>query len=285
MAEEDIRAVERLIEILDLKPIDEDHYRAETDQEEGRLFGGLILAQSVVAAGKTVAKGNIHSLHSYFLRAGKPAMPVEYGVERIREGRTFLTRRVTAYQGGDAIFEASVGFTVGEEGLNHQERMPDVPGPEGQVPWWETLPSPPPAANRKRWNPPIEIRAAGPRNTASPLDELPERAVWTRPWAPLPEDPLLHAATIAYMTDSGMIATVGAAYGGWHPTSASLDHSIWWHHPPRYDDWLLYVTESPAGHNARALIWGGIWNREGVRVASVAQESLFRQSPPLFATR
>lgn len=278
-SEANVRAVTRLVEILDLERIDEDHFRAETDQEEGRLFGGLILAQAVVAAGKTVASGGIHSLHAYFLRAGKPATPVEYGVERIREGRTFFTRRVTAYQGGDAIFEASVGFTLPEDGIGHQEQMPEAPDPETQPAWWDSLEMPAPPMRRRRWISPIEIRSAG-RAGAGGDGSLPHRAVWVRTYAPLPEDPLIHAAAMAYMSDSGFVGTVANHYRMWNPGTASLDHSIWWHYPPRFDDWLLYVNQSPAGHAARAVIFGGVWDRTGRRVASVAQEGLFRNAPP-----
>lgn len=275
--EANVRAVARLVEILDLQLIDEDHFRAETDQDEGRLFGGLILAQAVMAAGKTATKGGIHSLHAYFLRAGKPAMPVEYGVERIREGRTFLTRRVTAYQGGDAIFEASIGFTVAEEGISHQQRMPEAPDPGTQPPWWESLDLPPPPMQRRRWISPIDVRSAG-HAGAGADPSLPHRAVWARPYAPLPEDPLIHAAALAYMSDSGFVGTVANHYRMWNQGTASLDHAVWFHHPPRFDDWLLYVNDSPAGHAARAVIFGGVWDRGGRRVASVAQEGLFRRA-------
>lgn len=269
--------VKRLLEILDMERLDEDHFRAETDQDEGRLFGGLILAQAVVAAGRTATKGNIHSLHAYFLRAGKPATPVEYVVERIREGRTFLTRRVTALQGGDAIFEASVGFTLPEDGIAHQAPMPEAPEPDGQPLWWDTLKIPAPPRMRRRWNPPIEIRSAETRDPESRGEELPSRAVWTRPLSPLPDDPIIHAAFMAYMSDSGLVGTVAAPYGIWATTTgASLDHAIWWHHPPKYDDWILYTSESPAANAARAIIFGAMYSRDGTRVASVAQEALFR---------
>jgi acyl-CoA thioesterase-2 len=279
MSNENERSVERLLEILDLEPVATDHFRAETDQDEGRLFGGLILAQTVVAAGRT-AQGNIHSLHAYFLRAGRPATPVEYVVERIREGRTFLTRRVTAMQGGDAIFEASVGYTLPEEGIAHQAPMPDVPGPEGQPLWWDTLKlDAPPMQRRRRWNPPIEVRSAGPEEAGAGSERLPSRAVWTRPFAPIPDDPVIHAAFMAYMSDTGLVGTVAAPYRIWGTsTGASLDHAIWWHRPPRFDDWILYTSESPAAHSARAIIFAAMYSRDGVRVASVAQEALFRET-------
>ncbi|MBI2765833.1 MAG: thioesterase family protein [Chloroflexi bacterium] len=270
--------IARLARLLDVQPAGPGKFRAPVDQEEGRLFGGLVLAQAVMAAGRDGVKGNIHSMHAYFLRAGRPARDIDYGVERVREGRNFTTRRVTAVQDGDVIFEATVGFVLPEEGLSYQEQMPaDVPDPEGQPAWWESLPQPSnPPARRTRWFNPIDIRTAGkhPR-----VEGLPHRSVWARPAAPLPEDPLVHAAAIAYASDSGMVATVATMFGVWAPgtSTASLDHAIWWHHPPRFDDWLLYATDSPVANAARALIWGGMYSRDGVRVASVAQEGLFRK--------
>lgn len=276
------RAFEQLLDSLDLEQVDDDHYRGAVYQEEGRLFGGLILAQAVMAAGRTATKGGIHSLHAYFLRAGKAALPVEYTVERIREGRTFLTRRVTAIQGGDAIFEASIGFTLPEEGIAYQEAMPPAPDPEGQPSWWETISGPPrPPGRPTTWVTPIDIRAGEVAPATSPGERLPYRAVWAKPVAELPGDPLVHAAVMAFMSDSGMVGTVAAPYRIWGPpnTAASLDHAMWWHRPPRFDDWILYVTESPAAHAARAIMFGGMWTRAGERVASVAQEALFRRAP------
>ncbi|MBI5948752.1 MAG: thioesterase family protein [Chloroflexi bacterium] len=276
-------AMAHLLRVLTLKPTGPDRFEAVTEQEEGRLFGGLILAQSVMAAGRTVETGVIHSMHGYFLRAGRPAKPVEYVVERIRDGRNFTGRRVSALQDGtDMIFEASVSFTTPEDGISYQAPMPEAPAPDGQPSWWETLGRAPEQQRERfhrRWVNPIDIRSAetGPR---PPLSErLPHRAVWGKPALPLPEDPLIHAATMAYYSDSGMIATVASAFGMWQPggATASLDHTVWWHRPPRFDDWLLYTTDSPVAHSARGLIWGGMYSPSGVRVASVAQEGLFRQ--------
>lgn len=286
MPESNQEALERLLRVLDLERLGNDSFRGEVDQQEGRLFGGLILGQAVMAAGRTVERGVIHSLHAYFLRAGKPVEPVTYNVERLRDGRTFTTHRVTAVQGSDAIFEASVSFTVGEPGISHQKSMPEAPDPEGQPTWWESIRATlPPAAQemmsrrgpmRRGWTHPLDMRSVAAGRVGE--DNLPHRTVWAKPIAELPEDPLIHAAAMAYMSDSGLVATVGTVYGMWGPggASASLDHAMWWHHPPRFDDWLLYVSDSPAAHAARGLIFGHIYNREGTLVASVAQEGLFR---------
>lgn len=279
------KALQQMLRQMEVRPTDYDRFRGDVDQQEGRLFGGLVLAQTVMAAGHTTDRGTIHSLHAYFLRAGKPIEPIDYMVERIREGRNFLTRRVTAIQGGHTIFEASVSFTAPEEGISHQVPMPDAPAPEGQKSWWEALQLPPqPEASRRRprWNNPIDIRTGSVDAQHKGPDGLPRRAVWAKPSSVLPEDPLIHAAAMVYTSDSGMVATVAHAYGLWMPggATASLDHAMWWHRPPRFDDWILYVTNSPAAHSARALTWGHMYGRDGTLVASVAQEGLYRKGEP-----
>ncbi len=277
------KALKQMLRQLEVRPTDYDRFRGDVDQQEGRLFGGLVLAQSVMAAGRTTDRGTIHSLHAYFLRAGKPIEPIDYMVERIREGRNFLTRRVTAIQGGHTIFEASISFTTPEEGISHQVPMPEAPAPEGQKSWWESLQLPAEATGRRRprWNNPIDIRSGSTEAELKGPDGLPRRMIWAKPSSVLPEDPLIHAAAMAYTSDSGMVATVAQAYGLWTPggATASLDHAMWWHHPPRFDDWVLYVTDSPAAHHARALTWGHMYRQDGTLVASVAQEGLYRKGP------
>lgn len=273
---------------VNVRPTDYDNFRGDVDQEEGRLFGGLVLAQSLVAAGRTASFGNIHSMHAYFLRAGQAKEPIDYSVERIREGRNFLTRRVTAHQGGHTIFEASVSFVASEDGISHQEPMPQVPEPEQCDEWWKSIAMPRmaiadnPMAQRmnRRWNNPIDLRAATqPTREDDGSGSLPKRIVWGKIAGTLPEDPILHAAAMVYLSDSGLIATVAHHYGIWMPggASASLDHTMWFHRPPRFDDWILYASESPAAHSARGLIHAGMYNRQGERIASVAQEGLFRK--------
>ena len=290
MTEEEQKALDSLLRILNIEQRADDHFHADTDQQEGRLFGGLILAQSVMAAGRTVTEGDIHSLHAYFLRAGKPVEPVDYMVERVRDGRTFTTRRVSAIQAGNMIFEASISFTLGEEGIEHQPPMPSVPEPDGLPTWWESMSaSMPPemqaemekrGRGRRGWNNPIDIRSVAGGRSAVDENGLPHRVVWGRMPAALPEDPLIHAAAMAYFSDSGLIATVDGGRNMWRPggSAASLDHAIWWHYPPRFDDWLLYSSYSPVAHAARALVLGSMYNRAGVLVASVAQEGLYRAS-------
>ena len=273
---------------IDVRTTDYDNFRGDVDQQEGRLFGGLVLAQSLVAAGRTVSFGNPHSLHAYFLRAGQSREPIDYSVERIREGRNFLTRRVTARQGGHTIFETSVSFVAPEDGVSHQAPMPDAPPPEDCQPWWLTIAEPRMAEATaamtsrmsRRWNNPIDLRAASQPTKESDNDgRLPSRMVWGRMIGALPDDPLLHAAALVYLSDSGLVATVAHHYGIWMPggSSASLDHAMWFHRPPKFDDWVLYTSESPAAHSARGLIFAGMYSRAGERIASVAQEGLFRK--------
>jgi len=291
MTEEEQKALDSLLHILNIEQRDENHFHADTDQQEGRLFGGLILAQSVMAAGRTVKEGDIHSLHAYFLRAGKPVEPVDYMVERVRDGRTFTTRRVSAIQAGNMIFEASISFTLGEEGIEHQTPMPQAPEPADLPTWWESMrASMPPemqaemekrgGRGRRGWNNPIDLRSVAGGRSAVDENGLPHRVVWGRMPAALPEDPLIHAAAMAYFSDSGLIATVDGGRNMWRPggSAASLDHAIWWHYPPRFDDWLLYSSYSPVAHAARALVLGSMYTRGGVLVASVAQEGLYRAS-------
>lgn len=281
-------AIADWIRQVDVRPTDYDHFRGDVDQQEGRLFGGLVLAQSLVAAGRTVSFGNIHSLHAYFLRAGQSKEPIDYSVERIREGRNFLTRRVTAHQAGHTIFETSMSFVAPEDGVSHAEPMPEAPEPEACQPWWQTIAEPRMAEATaamtsrmaRRWNNPIDLRAASQPTRETDNDgRLPARMVWGKMMADLPEDPLIHAAALVYLSDSGLVATLAHHYGMWSPggATASLDHTMWFHRPPKFDDWILYSSYSPAAHSARGVIFAGMYNRAGERIASVAQEGLFRK--------
>jgi acyl-CoA thioesterase-2 len=294
MTEPNQESMAQLLRVLNIQQTGTDSFHAEIEHGGGRLFGGLVLAQSLMAAGRTTEGVTIHSLHAYFLRAGKSDVAIDFGVERIREGRNFQTRRVTAVQAGDTIFESSVSFTKLEDGLDHQQPMPLAPDPDSQPGWMFGRPGgaehaqiPPEmrermeqmhrTGRRGRWPNPIEIRS-GETGPLPPLSErLPRRLVWGRSTETLPEDPLLHAAAMVYFSDSGMVGTVGMAYGTWGPGgAASLDHAMYWHSAPQFNDWLLYVTDSPVGRHARALTIGSMFNREGVQVASVVQEALFR---------
>jgi len=272
--------LERLLRQLDLERMDRDLFLGDPGPGEFRLFGGLVAAQSVMAAYRTVEEGGaMHSLHAYFLRPGKYAVPIRYVVYRIRDGRSFTTRDVVAYQSGEAIFGLSCSFVKPQDGISHQEPAPELPGPEG-LPEWEFMRVDNTEANAmmKRWRRenPIEVLAVD--RDGPPPGDTPRRRVWMRVRGTLPDDPAVHAALMAYASDSGLIATArqphGIPRGGMN--SASLDHSIWFHRTPRFDSWLLYTSESPVAHEARALILAQMYDQSGVRVASVAQEGLIR---------
>jgi acyl-CoA thioesterase-2 len=267
-------ALERLLRHLNLEQLDRDLFLGDPGRGPGRLFGGLVAAQSLVAAARTVDQATIHSLHSYFLLGGKPGVPIRFVVDRIRDGRTFTTRRVVAHQQGQAIFSLEASFTLPEDGISHQEPMPRVDGPEG-LPDWEQVrrDAPPPAREG-----PIEIRICDPDRQLSLEPQPPYRQVWIRTRGQLPEDPVLHAALMTFASDRGMLSIVERFHGmarNRHST-ASLDHTIWFHRRPRWEGWMLYSTMSPAAHNARALILGKMHAQNGDLMASIAQEGLVR---------
>lgn len=280
MARTTSRYLARLLKQMELDQLDRDMFLGDPGPGDGRLFGGLVAAQAVVAGYRTVEEGVIHSMHAYFLRPGRHDVPIRYVVYRIRDGRTFTTRNVVAYQAGEAIFNVSCSFARPEEGVSHQEPMPDVPQPEG-LPAWDSV-RPDRTDDERRWHRerPVDVRACDPEGTFR--KEPPHRRVWIRPRGVLPEDPVVHAAMIAYSSDMGFLSTAHLAMQmkiEWG-ASASLDHVVWFHHPPRFDDWLLFTSYSPIAQNARALILGQMHRRDGAQVASVAQEGLLRKPRP-----
>jgi acyl-CoA thioesterase-2 len=267
---------------LELTRLDRDLFLGDPGKGDGRLFGGLVAAQSVMAAQRTVDEGFLHSLHAYFLRPGRHDVPIRYVVYRIRDGRTFTTRDVVAYQAGEAIFNLSTSFAKPEEGIAYQEAAPEAPGPDG-LPDWEfvrLLPKEDQGWARRFRDNPIEMRAIDPIEQ-SQAEGTPFRRVWMRVRGELPDDPAIHAAVMAYASDRGLIATARRPHGipRDRGAAASLDHAMWFHHPPRFDDWLLYVSESPVANAARALIYGAMYRPDGARVCSVVQEGLIRVRP------
>ncbi len=271
-------ALSRLLKRLDIQQLDRDLFLGDSGRGEGRLFGGLVAAESLVAAARTVELGHIHSLHAYFLRPGHHGVPIRFVVDRIRDGKTFATRRVAAHQQGEAIFSLEASFAVVEEGISHQDPMPTVPPPD-DLPEWDLIRS-----DRKvdpdRWSrqAPIDIRACDPESARSKEPQAPFRQVWIRARGEMPADPIMHAAVITFASDRGMLSTVQRMHRvPWSRTaSASLDHSIWFHRVPKFDSWLLYTTASHASHAARALIYGTMYAQDGTLMASVAQEGLVR---------
>jgi acyl-CoA thioesterase-2 len=277
---------ESLVEILDLERLEVDLFRGNSPNEElQRVFGGQVAGQALVAAGRTVpAERNVHSLHAYFLRPGDPEVPIIYLVDRIRDGRSFTTRRVVAIQHGRAIFVLSASFQVPEEGGEHQFPMPTAPAPEDTPLWQDRLKEygdrVPPRWLRPR---PVEIRYVGdPPWAASDGQHRrdPRTMVWMRAVGSLPDDPLLHVCAVAYASDMTLLDSVllgqGLAWDESQVTGASLDHAMWFHGPFRADEWLLYEQEAPVSSNARGLARGQIFRQDGKLVVSVVQEGLIR---------
>ncbi len=272
-----------LLDLLDLEPVEVDIFRGwSPDEKRQRVFGGQVAGQALVAAGRTVEQGRlVHSLHSYFLRPGDPSRPILYEVDRIRDGRSFTTRRVVAIQGGQAIFNLSASFQVTEPGIDHQLPMPEAPDPESlptfaerMAPWREELGEwytrPRPIDQRYVDDPPQT--GGGPRP--------PHQQVWIKADGPLPDDPLVHACVVAYASDMSVLDSVMLPHDlSWFDPrvkGASLDHAMWFHRPFRADDWLLYDQDSPSASGARGLARGSIFTRTGALAVTVVQEGLIR---------
>jgi acyl-CoA thioesterase-2 len=290
--QDSLDAQKNLLERLDLEELDSNLFRGQNEPNRpGRIFGGQVAAQALVAAGHTVEGMLAHSLHGYFLRAGDPDHPVIYTVDRIRDGRSFTTRRVVAQQKGKAIFNMAASFHTAEDGLDHQMPMPDTaPAPE-DIPTWnerivELWRKAPPEV-QKTWTP--GARAIDTREIDVPMylggePKEGNNLVWFRTPGPLPEDPFLHQCVLAYATDFSLIDTmlrhhhIEGPFGSL--MTASLDHAIWFHRPLRADDWLLYVQDSPIATGARGFARGSIFTRDGMLVASTAQEGLVRPVSP-----
>lgn len=245
----------------------------------GRVFGGQVLGQSVVAAARTLGEDrHPHSLHGYFLRPGDVTKPITFAVSRIHDGRSFARRGIQAYQDGVPIFSAIASFQDDDPGFEHQLPMPDVPAPE-DLPDPAETPADPLSRRLLRLNP-IEVRHTTSDIWLSVDEPSPRQAVWTRVRGPLGDDPMRHRAALAYLSDFTIQDTVLRAAGvPWSTPgmkTASLDHAIWWHRPARADEWLLYVQESPSAQGGRGLALGRLYRRDGALVASVAQEFMAR---------
>ena len=281
-------ALDELVDLLDLEPLDLNLYRGVSPHEERlRVFGGQVAAQSLIAAGRTVADGRgverpVHSLHAYFLRPGDPKIPIIYQVDRIRDGRSFTTRRVAAVQRGEPIFHLSASFHTPEEGVTHQERMPEVPDPETLPTMAEALAQYGSEAQDWLKRPrPVDVRPVGEPMRTSPVDSVPRPPafrMWFRADGRLPDDPLLHTCLVAYASDMTLLDTVMLPHGLiWtEGTQVSLDHAMWFHRPFRADEWLLYDQYSPTASGARGLATGTIFTRDGRLAVSVVQEGLLR---------
>ncbi len=284
-AEVDI--LQNLLQLLKLEKLEENIFRGQSqDLGFGNVYGGQVLGQALSAAYHTVPpERRAHSLHAYFLRHGNVEEPIVYDVDRIREGKSFTTRRVVAIQRGRAIFSMACSFQIEEPGFDHQDPMPSVPGPEGLSSELELVNRiadqiPSPIREKLLCRHPIEVRPVNPMNLFAPEKRDPVRYHWVRTIDKMPDDPSVHQYLLAYASDYGLMVTSLFPHGQsfWQPKMqvASLDHAMWFHRPFRMDDWLLYAMQSPNARNARGLGIGKIFNREGALVATVAQEGLIR---------
>ncbi|MER7662446.1 MULTISPECIES: acyl-CoA thioesterase II [unclassified Streptomyces] len=284
-------ALDDLLDLLDLEQIEQDIFRGRSRSAlVPRVFGGQVAAQALVAAGRTVPDDRTaHSLHAYFLRMGDPGAPIVYTVDRIRDGRSFTTRRVVAVQHGQPIFHLSASFQTYEEGLDHQSEMPDAPAPETLPTAAEIMPAyaehfvDPGIVERM-----LEARAAvdlryvdAPPYGSVGKPRKPRSQVWFRANGKLADDPLLHVCLATYVSDMTLLDSVLLAHGrgGWavgDVVGASLDHAMWFHRPFRADEWLLYDQESPSASGGRGLGQARIYTQDGQLAISVIQEGVVR---------
>lgn len=280
--------IEALVALLDLEPIEHNIYRGvNRDIGTGRVFGGQVLAQALVAAQRTIDDDRpVHSLHGYFILPGDLTIPIVYFVDRLRDGRSFTTRRVTAIQHGRAIFNMSASFHRNEPGVEHQLDMPDVPPPESLESELKLLREMAERIPEKlravlTQDRPIDFRPVELVDPFKPEPRPPRRHYWLRANGALPDNPLTHQAVLAYASDYGLLGTalMPHALTIRQPDVqvATLDHAIWFHRPFRADEWLLYAMDAPAAAGARGFTRGNVYTREGVLVASVAQEGLMRK--------
>ena len=276
--------VNALIDLLDLEPIEVNIFRGvNPDEQRQRIFGGQVAGQALVAAARTVDDDRaVHSLHAYFLRPGDPNVPVLYEVDRIRDGRSFTTRRVAAIQHGRAIFHMSASFHIAEPGFDHLDEMPDVPEPDGLPTRQERFAAAGiedtfgPSALDARYitNDPFNRREALP----------PTQRVWLRANGDLPDGQVLHTCLLTYASDMTLLDTTLLPHGSGATDRsvmmASLDHAMWFHGPFRADEWLLYDQHTPAASGARGLATGRVFTQRGRLVANVVQDGLIQRVEP-----
>jgi acyl-CoA thioesterase-2 len=285
-------ALDAVVDLLDLEQIELNIFRGRSPEGERRqrVFGGQVAGQALVAAGRTVPGDRpVHSLHAYFIRPGDPNVPLIYLVDRVRDGRSFTTRRVSAVQHGKTIFTLSASFHLREPGVEHSRPMPDVPSPEDLPTATERIRKQfGDAAAKVSASNPIDIRYVGPLTfeaAADPALRVTESLAWIRADGELPDDELLHVCLVTYASDMTLLDSVllanGLSWGDGRTAGASLDHAMWFHRPFRADKWLLYAQESPVASGARGLARGELYTRDGQLVVSVVQEGLIRTTDVL----
>ena len=278
-------AVDALIALLDLEPVEVNIFRGVSPPaERQRVFGGQVAGQALVAAARTVEPDSwVHSLHAYFLRPGDTRIPILYMVDRIRDGLSFVTRRVTAVQHGRAIFSLSASFQVPEDGFDHSDPMPDVPAPESLPTLREAWADRAAEAGDARFelDLPFDLRncdwTADQRATPLP----PYQRIWLKATGVLPDDPVLHACVLTYASDMTLLDTALLPHGLGpidNVFMASLDHGMWFHRPFRADEWLLYAQDTPSASGGRGFARGSVFTAAGDLAVTVVQEGLIR--PP-----
>jgi acyl-CoA thioesterase-2 len=263
-------ALAALIARLDLKPLTATRFRAEAEgSARPRVFGGLIVGQAAVAAARTVTGMAMHSLHAYFLQPGDPAAAVEYEVLHLKDGKNFHARQVLGRQGERIIVSMQASFAREQPGFEHADPMPEAPAPEQVEPltlgYWGA-------------DAPVQLRDCD-RGSLAESARNDRRRLWLRPAHALPDEPELHLGLLVFASDMTLMRTGLLPHPQLHQPpriGASLDHALWFHRPPRFDDWLLATMRSPAAHSGRPLILGAMYRRDGTRVMSVAQEGLIR---------
>jgi len=276
-----------LVDLLRLEQLEYNLFRGRSHDVGGpAVFGGQVLGQALMAAARTVQAGqSVHSLHGYFLRAGDKALPIVYDVDRIRDGKSFATRRVVAIQHGQPIFHMSASFHQREGGPTHQGEMPVAPPPETLVNEHQRqramIDRLPERMHGFLQQPqPVDLRSCDPLDPLQPERRPAQALHWLRAPHALPDDPLIHQALLAYASDWSLMRVAMLPHGLNFPQpgvqGVSLDHAMWFHRDFRFDDWLLYQSDSPSLAGARGFCRGSLWSRDGALVASVAQEGLIR---------
>jgi acyl-CoA thioesterase-2 len=279
-------SLSELVQLLDLERLEINLFRgASRDIGSKQVFGGQVLGQALTAAYATIEGRSVHSLHAYFLRRGDFNAPIVYEVDRSRDGHSFSSRRVVAIQHGEQIFHMAASFQTAESGLEHQQAMPEVPAPES-LPDLRVLieaqgaPLPPAVQRFAGRDAPFEFRLVQPIDYRAPKREAPRQDVWFRTVDRLGDESQQHCCLLAYVSDYHLIATAMRPHGYTMASPnivvASIDHAMWFHRPVRVDDWLLYSIESPSASGARGFSRASVFTREGVLVASTAQEGLLR---------
>lgn len=281
MADDTLFNTQEILDLLTLEQTGDDRYRGQSHfMGSPNVFGGQVVGQSLYAAAVTVPERHVHSLHSMFLLPGNHRLPIDYEVERVRDGGSFSTRRVVAYQEGRRIFVMSASFQTAEAGLEHQRAAPASQDPDtlpSSIAAWKKLSE----TGKRPFRPvPVDFRADHPGDIYSGHKGKTGKQVWTRSPVPLPDDTLTHDALFGYVSDYGLLWTAlqphGIFMGDPRLQIASLDHTIWFHRPFRMDEWLLFDMESPNASGGRGLCFAYVYNRKGELVATLAQEGLIR---------